>query len=53
MKVLNVAYGNSFSNHWAFTMLKAEVFKYNVFFNFYIAEKYAAYFVEIFTVDVK
>ena len=34
---LNVAYGNSFSNQWAFTMLETEVFKYN-FLNFYTAK---------------
>jgi len=37
MKALNVAYSNSFSNQWAFTMLETEVFKYS-FLNFYMAK---------------
>jgi len=36
IKAVNVAYGNSFSNQWAFTVLENEVFKYN-FYNFYTA----------------
>jgi len=47
----NLAYGHSFSNQWAFTMLQTEVFKYN-FLNFYIV-KPCCIFVEICTVDVK
>jgi len=42
----NGAVGNSFSNQWSLTMLETEAFKYNVL-NFYIAENYAVYFVEI------
>ena len=37
IKALNVTYGNSFSNQWAFTLLRSEVFKYN-FLNFYITK---------------
>ena len=37
IKALNIAYGNSFSNQCAFTMLEAEVLKYN-FLTFYIAK---------------
>ena len=35
LKAVSVAYGNLFSNQWSFTMLEAEVFKYN----FFIAQK--------------
>ena len=31
MKAPNVACGNWFSNHWAFTMLETDVLKYNFF----------------------
>jgi len=36
-RVLNDGTGNLLSNHWPFTMLEGEVFKYN-FVNIYIAE---------------
>jgi len=32
-----VAYGNSFSKQWAFTLLKSELFK-NIFLNIYITK---------------
>jgi len=50
LKALNVAYGNLFSNQWAFTILETDVFKYNIYI---ISQNHAVYFVEICTVNVK
>jgi len=54
VKAVKVAYGNSFSNQWAFTMYAGNRSFHMQHLNFYIAKKnYVVYFVEICTVDVK
>jgi len=54
IKVINVTYGNSFSNQWAITMLKTEVLVFQVqLFKLLYRKNYASYFVEICTADVK